>query len=555
MTRLFTCLGFIFSILAATAATAAERAIIVLDGSGSMWAQIDGVARITIARDTLESVLEDISPDLELGLVTYGHRERGNCEDIELLVPPEAGTASQVLFAAQSINPKGMTPISDAVTLAADELRYTEQRATVVLITDGLETCEADPCAVAAALESAGIDLTVHVVGFGLSDAEGQQVACLAENTGGLYIAADDGDALLAALNETVGQLADAEPVAEPEPEPEPVADEPAATEPEVTFDPTISLSEGGDDLPDDFDITWEVRMAGTDEYVTNDYYAGWQGRLPAGDYIISARADYATVEQPVTIVGGEVARPHFTLNAGRLIIGAYANAGEDVDDDASIYFEFPGGGSTTEYGSADIYVPAGTTTATVKLGSGSAVESIEVAAGETVTRDVVVGVGRVQINAEYAAELKVEEGDLFVEVLVAKKALDGSRETLDYGYGPDNAFDLPPGDYIARARLGEATVETPFTVVAGEFSDVVVPLEAGVLYVSAPGAYSFEILSPKKDIQGKRRSITSTYGEEINITLPAGDYVVAIDYGDGAEAKELEATVTAGERTELEAP
>ena len=54
----------------ATTAAAAERAIIVLDGSGSMWAQIEGEARITIARETLSSVLAELPDDLELGLMT-----------------------------------------------------------------------------------------------------------------------------------------------------------------------------------------------------------------------------------------------------------------------------------------------------------------------------------------------------------------------------------------------------------------------------------------------------------------------------------------------------
>src|SRR5690606_15591853 len=142
--------------LSATA-VAAEKAIIVLDGSGSMWAQIDGEARITIARDTLSEVLSTVPADLELGLMTYGHREKGNCGDIEMLVAPATGTAGAINAAAAKINPKGMTPLSDAVRLAAEELRYTEDKATVILITDGLETCEVDVCALGMELENQGI--------------------------------------------------------------------------------------------------------------------------------------------------------------------------------------------------------------------------------------------------------------------------------------------------------------------------------------------------------------------------------------------------------------
>jgi len=50
-------------------ALAADRAIIILDASGSMWAQIDGQSRIAIARDTLNSVLKGIPAALELGFM------------------------------------------------------------------------------------------------------------------------------------------------------------------------------------------------------------------------------------------------------------------------------------------------------------------------------------------------------------------------------------------------------------------------------------------------------------------------------------------------------
>ena len=67
---------------------AADRAIIVLDASGSMWGQIDGKPKVDIARETLRTVLQSVPADMELGLMAYGHREKGSCEDIELVVPP-----------------------------------------------------------------------------------------------------------------------------------------------------------------------------------------------------------------------------------------------------------------------------------------------------------------------------------------------------------------------------------------------------------------------------------------------------------------------------------
>jgi len=173
------------------AAGAQERAIIVLDGSGSMCGQIDGTPKIAIARDVLGDVLGKVPSSTYLGLMAYGHREKGNCSDIELLIAPAPGSAAEITGMAKDLNPKGKTPISAAVRQAATALKFTENEATVILITDGLETCNADPWAVARELEAAGVDFTAHVVGFGLSAEEGRQVACLAEETGGKYISAE----------------------------------------------------------------------------------------------------------------------------------------------------------------------------------------------------------------------------------------------------------------------------------------------------------------------------------------------------------------------------
>ena len=157
-------------LLSSTAvAAAADRAIIVLDASGSMWGQIDGRPKVDIARETLKTVLQSVPADTELGLMAYGHREKGSCTDIELVVPPAAGTESAIGQAADTMKFLGKTPLTAAVRQAAEALRYTEEKSTVILITDGVETCEADPCALGKELEAGGVDFTAHVVVFGLT--------------------------------------------------------------------------------------------------------------------------------------------------------------------------------------------------------------------------------------------------------------------------------------------------------------------------------------------------------------------------------------------------
>ena len=130
-------------------AAADGRTIIVLDGSGSMWGQIDGKPKLEIAREALAEVLKSIPADTELGLIAYGHRSKGACDDIETLVAPATGTAQAIADAAAKMQFLGKTPLTESVRRAAAELHSTEEKATVVLITDGIETCEGDPCALA----------------------------------------------------------------------------------------------------------------------------------------------------------------------------------------------------------------------------------------------------------------------------------------------------------------------------------------------------------------------------------------------------------------------
>ncbi|ODT68226.1 MAG: hypothetical protein ABS75_21440 [Pelagibacterium sp. SCN 63-23] len=535
-------LGAVAALGLAFPALAAERAVIVLDGSGSMWAQIEGKARITIARETLSSVLASVPGELELGLMTYGHREKGNCGDIEMLVEPAAGTGAQIGAAAEKINPKGMTPLSDAVRLAAEALRFTEDKATVILITDGLETCEVDPCALGSELEAQGIDFTTHVLGFGLSDEEGRQVACLAENTGGKYLSAQDGDGLVDALTTTVAEVAQAAPEPAPEPEPQPTAlDE--------NFTIEVALAEGGDLLTDETDdgIFWELLQG--DEVVEYGYGIPLRQMAP-GEYQLKLR--YGPIEQvqAVSIAADALATPYFVMNAGTVVLRAYAAEGQPVDSGAALNIYYANG-DQYGYGEGSFIVPAGEIRVTARVGQGEVAETFALAAGEVVEKDLVAGVGLAVINGSYIEGMAIEDGGLAVNVFKADKAIDGSREEVGYGYGPANEYQLPPGDYVAVVRMNAAEAEATFTVVGGQRVEVDVVVNGGVVALAMPQAEAFNLFVAQKDIQGNRKEVEYGYGAEYQTTLPAGDYVVVTRYADETET-ETAFSVSAGERTDL---
>jgi len=531
------------------AANAADRAIIVLDGSGSMWGQINGTPKLTIARETLRTVLGSVPAEMELGLMAYGHRQKGVCSDIELVVPPGPGTGPAIADAADKMRFLGMTPLSEAVKQAAESLRYTEEKATVILITDGIETCNADPCALANELEQSGVDFTAHVVGFGLSEEEGRQVACLAENTGGRYIQAGNADTLGEALIETV--VVEAQPEPEPEPAPQP---EPAV---EFNIEPSMALAETTPDLADDGQ-SYTFLLANPDGSRGSHFrteYNKWRGNIEPGRYVLEGKLGHAAQDQLVEITTGETAKPHFVLNAGRLIVRARAFEGSEIASGAAINVRYPGDGNTTYYGEMNVVFPAGDLQVTVTVGQGSASETIELRPGETVEKDIVVGVGHVVANAYYVEGMKVDAGGLAVRIFKAAMRIDGTREDVTYGYGPDTKYDLPPGDYVLEAKMDAASGEAPFSVAVGARTEVDAVLNAGVLAITAAGAKELRVYNAARDIQGNRANVAYAYEAQYQTTLNAGDYVVVATRGDDNAQSEVPVTVKAGERTEITVP
>jgi Ca-activated chloride channel homolog len=523
------------------------KSIIVLDASGSMWGQIDGRAKLEIAREALGTVLSGMDPTTEIGLMAYGHREKGSCDDIELVVPPAAGTAKAITDAANAMKFLGKTPLTEAVRRAASELKSTEEKATVILITDGIETCEADPCALGAELEASGVDFTAHVVGFGLTEEEGKAVACLAENTGGKYIEAKDAGSLVEALKTAVA-VAEPEPVPEPEPEPAVLAE---------NVDPILQLVAGGPEPEEKLigDAYFQFSAIAADGTVSGDtattIYGASKGALPPGKYQMVTTLHEAVVTQEVEI-GPDTAlsQPVAVLDAGVLNLTLRPAPGADPDPDAFWEMRGPNDVSDSGYEKAYRVFPSGEYGFNAKLGAAETSQSVVIEAGKVTDLDLVIGVGLAVVDATYTEGMTVDGGEHFVEILAAKKDIDGNRKSVGSTYGAGAKFDLPAGDYVAVVTLGGAKAEVPFTVKVGERTDITAPLNAGVAAFTTPTDEFIEVLVAKPDINGNRAALAYSYGPSWQTALPAGDYVVRVSKGD--KASETALTVKAGERSEL---
>ncbi len=178
--------------------------LFILDASGSMWGQIKGKAKITIAKEVMAKLVPELPANNRIGLIAYGHRRKGDCNDVEVLVPLGEHHKSAVLHAVSGLNAKGKTPLTRSVNRAFKMLQREKGESTIILISDGIESCDGDPCAQVKAAKKYGVNFVLNTIGFGLSKGESAQLQCMAEAGGGQFFQADNAEQLLKATRKAV---------------------------------------------------------------------------------------------------------------------------------------------------------------------------------------------------------------------------------------------------------------------------------------------------------------------------------------------------------------
>ncbi|MCF8146314.1 MAG: VWA domain-containing protein [Deltaproteobacteria bacterium] len=175
----------------------------ILDASGSMWGPAGDIRKIEAAKEVMAKVVPALPDGVGVGLTVYGHRKKDDCSDVEIMIPSGSTDRAGLLAKVKAIRPKGMTPMAASVSMVADALKLKEGETTIILVSDGIETCDKDPCATIKGLKDSGIKFILHVVGFGVDQKGRDQLTCFSEAGGGTYFQATDAQSLLAAL-ETV---------------------------------------------------------------------------------------------------------------------------------------------------------------------------------------------------------------------------------------------------------------------------------------------------------------------------------------------------------------
>ena len=437
------------------------RAVIIFDASGSMWGQINGVTKIEIARDALRNVVREWNPSVELGLTVYGHRSKGDCNDIETVIPVGKIDKNRVIKTVMGIKPKGKTPISRSLRKVAEEIKYTEEKATIILISDGKETCDPDPCGTAKELEKQGIDFVTHVIGFNVDKKTSQQLECIANATGGEYFSAKNA----AALNKAMKVIAKKVEVVVPKPTPKPKVKK---------LDHTVEVSNSEKE-----DGKWVA--AYNNIYEDEDGKAGdnvgtahsrkksvGKDQIPVGKYILKSSYNDFKVLTPFVIKPGEVTKIHVIMGEtgtvetsasekeGGKWVNAYHNIVQNEDGKAG---DLVGRAPSQKKNTGKTQIPVGKYILESSYNSFKKETVFEVKPGEVTKIHVVFGQYMISAKClnmgdKISYEIYASSGQLVYE----KKT--GCSDTLK--------VTLDNGDYSVEAKVGNDTKEVKFTVGGG---------------------------------------------------------------------------------------
>ncbi len=150
------------------------RILFIFDASNSMNGKWDSGKKIDIARKILIKLVDSLDKleNTQLALRVYGHQYAFPpqvCTDSKLEVPFANENTSKIKETLNNIIPKGTTPIAYSLEQSANDFPPRKNvRNVIVLITDGIEACDGDPCAIALALQSKNITLKPYIIGIGL---------------------------------------------------------------------------------------------------------------------------------------------------------------------------------------------------------------------------------------------------------------------------------------------------------------------------------------------------------------------------------------------------
>ena len=166
-----------------------DNVYLILDASGSMWGKLeDGSLKINAAKEALKEFVQGPLLGKNIALRAYGHNREKDCSDTQLIFSftPSSEALEAIESFSKHVTPTGRTPIGRSLKEALQDIG--DKNAQIILISDGLETCDEDPCELVRLWNDDRVDIQVHVVGLGLQEKEKEMLECVSEAAGTAFV-------------------------------------------------------------------------------------------------------------------------------------------------------------------------------------------------------------------------------------------------------------------------------------------------------------------------------------------------------------------------------
>lgn len=506
----------------------APTAMIVLDGSGSMWGRLPPAnhSKIDLVRQKLGELLA--TPfSTRLGLVSFGHRRRGDCGDVELIAGPDS-SRQEVLDPIAKLNPRGPGPLTAGLKVAMDAIGQSRP-AQIVVVGDNADNCQQDSCALAQEFAKMAPGVAVHVIGIGVPANERPRMACIAEATGGHYYDISDSNGLDAALDEAT-KLAILSPGAVAATNPE--NGKPAAPRPPegASLRASAALRDGGPLLT--APLAWRIHKAGEPAVLAENTGADISAKLPAGNYDIEAQLGAVKARQTITIADGDAQSIIVPLDAAHLAARVAASKGGPPSVGAVVTLtSHDAPVSVARGGSLDLYLSPAEYNLTAIDGAAHAVQTLQLAAGDDKALTIDLSAGRLNVAATKA------DGSAVQDVLYTVEADDpespNGRRDVAQSRDPHAGFTLPEGTYYLTARSGGGSVNKRVAIGAGQtvsetLSLALVPVTISALVAGEPAKADQNIFYRVERIDGDRAGIARSLGPTLALELSPGSYRIS---------------------------
>lgn len=477
-------------------------AVVVFDGSGSMWGRLETErqAKFAIARDAFKAPMSSLKPDVRLGLASYGHRRQADCSDVQVIVPPEGASAERIAGALEKLNPKGKGPIGNGLREASKALGKGPGRRSLILVHDDPDNCGVDVCTLLPELQANAPGLVVHAIGLGLKPDDAQKMQCLTKPTGGKLFDARTAAQVTTAVEEAVRIASlDIQPPA-PVPAVKPAAAEgktdqpgkPAGGRPALVKDgpPALRLATllSGESDPQPRPVRWTV-TGETGAIVATA--TGQDAVVPvaAGRYTVEATDGLATRRETITVSDKGQIPLDLVLDAGTVRL---PSASEALPSDALITVaeaSASGRGRTVAIQSLrDVpalwVMPSGRYLLGFEQGGARWQQAVDVAKGATVDLSHVKPFGHLKLTVAGFNPANVSR--LAMQVMVDDPDAPRGLREVARAAGASGQFTLPAGTYAVIAGQGALEIRDRLSIAAGDVAQRTLTLAGAQLSLAS---------------------------------------------------------------------